>query len=140
MADAMVRCEWPTSALAPGTVLTTYLTLRRVARPFSCRFGMPRFAGMTVDTAALARVCERNDIVRLRLFGSAARGESRPDSDVDLLADFSSRKSLLDLVRIEEEFEEVLGQKVDLLTEAGLSPYLKPRILDEARVVYERAA
>lgn len=95
---------------------------------------------MTVDTAALARVCERNDIVRLRLFGSAARGEARSDSDVDLLADFASRKSLLDLVRIEEEFEEVLGQRVDLLTEAGLSPYLKPRILEEARVVYERAA
>ena len=93
-----------------------------------------------MDTAALARVCERNDIVRLRLFGSAARGEARPDSDVDLLADFGSRKSLLDLVRIEEEFEEVLGQTVDLLTEAGLSPYMKPRILDEAQVVYERAA
>jgi uncharacterized protein len=95
---------------------------------------------MTLDTAALARVCERNDIIRLRLFGSVARGESGPDSDVDLLADFASRKSLFDLVRIEDEFEEVLGQKVDLLTEAGLSPYLKPRILGEARVVYERAA
>jgi len=95
---------------------------------------------MTVDTAALAQVCERNDIVRLRLFGSAARGEAGPDSDIDLLADFGRRKSLLDLVRIEQEFEQALGQPVDLLTEAGLSPYLRPRILREARVVYERAA
>jgi len=95
---------------------------------------------MTVDTAALAQVCERNDIVRLRLFGSAARGEAGPDSDIDLLADFGRRKSLLDLVRIEQEFEQALGQPVDLITEAGLSPYLRPRILREARVVYERAA
>ena len=95
---------------------------------------------MTVDTAALAQVCERNDIVRLRLFGSAARGEAGPDSDIDLLADFGRRKSLLDLVRIEQEFEQALGQPVDLLTEAGLSPYLRPRILRETRVVYERAA
>jgi uncharacterized protein len=95
---------------------------------------------MTIDSAALAEVCIRNDIARLRLFGSLARGEATDDSDIDLIADFTSRKSLLDLVRIEREFSERLGRKVDLLTERALSPYLRDRILNEAQVVYERAA
>jgi predicted nucleotidyltransferase len=46
----------------------------------------------------------------------------------------------LDLVRIEREFSEKLRRKVDLLTEGALSPYLRDRILSEAKVVYERAA
>jgi predicted nucleotidyltransferase len=95
---------------------------------------------MTVDPAALARVCEQNDIVRLRIFGSFARGEATPESDVDLLADFGGPKGLFDLVQAEDELAEVFGRRVDLLTEGGLSPYIKPHILSEARVLYERAA
>ena len=95
---------------------------------------------MTLDIGALAEICARNDIGRLRLFGSFARGDATDRSDVDLIADFTRRKSLLDLVRIEEEFADRLGRKVDLLTEGSLSPYLRDRILGEARVVYERAA
>ena len=95
---------------------------------------------MTLDTLALAEVCARNDIARLRVFGSFARGEEREGSDLDLIADFTARKSLLDLVRIEREFSERLGRQVDLLTERALSPYLRDRVLSEARVVYERAA
>ena len=95
---------------------------------------------MTIDRAAVARICEANDIVRLRIFGSVARGEAGPDSDVDLIADFGAPKSLLDLIRIEEEFADALGQPVDLLTEAALSPYIRPHVLPEARVLYERAA
>lgn len=95
---------------------------------------------MKIDRESVADVCMRNDIERLRLFGSFARGEERDGSDVDLIADFSTRKSLLDLVRIERELSELLGRKVDLLTERALSPYLRDRILREATVVYERAA
>jgi uncharacterized protein len=95
---------------------------------------------MTIDTALLAEICRRNDIVRLRVFGSFARGEEGPASDLDLIADFSTRKSLLDLVRIERELSERLGVPVDLLTERALSPYLRDRILGEARVIYDRAA
>lgn len=95
---------------------------------------------MTMDTALLAELCERNDIQRLRVFGSFARGDESASSDIDLLADFSRRKSLLDLVRIEREFSERLGRRVDLLTEAALSPYLRERILRESQLVYERAA
>lgn len=95
---------------------------------------------MRIDWDALAEICARNDIARLRVFGSFARGEAEEESDVDLIADFTARKSLLDLVRIERELSERLGRKVDLLTERALSPYLRDRILSEARVVYERAA
>lgn len=95
---------------------------------------------MTLDVGALAEICARNDIGRLRVFGSYARGDANERSDVDLIADVTKRMTLLDLVRIEEEFAEKLGRKVDLLTEGSLSPYLRDRILGEARVVYERAA
>ena len=95
---------------------------------------------MTIDLQALAEVCERNDIQRLRVFGSFARSDESETSDVDLIADFAGRKSLLDLVRIEREFSERLGRKVDLLTEAALSPYLRERVLQDSQLVYERAA
>lgn len=95
---------------------------------------------MRIDLTGLGDVCERNDIGRLRVFGSFARDDHSPGSDVDLLADFTKRKSLLDLVRIERELSERLGHDVDLLTEGSLSPYLRERILSEAKVVYECAA
>ncbi|MDT8437077.1 MAG: nucleotidyltransferase family protein [Gemmatimonadota bacterium] len=95
---------------------------------------------MRIDFEAMADVCARNDIERLRVFGSVARGEESGDSDVDLIADFATRKSLLDLVRIERELSQRLGRRVDLLTEKSLSPYLRDRILRGAVVVYDRAA
>jgi predicted nucleotidyltransferase len=95
---------------------------------------------MRIDPEVLAQLCRRNDIGRLRVFGSVARGDDSDSSDIDLIADFTRRKSLLDLVRIEREFSECLGRRVDLLTERGLSPYLRDRILGEARVLYDRAA
>jgi len=95
---------------------------------------------MKIDRDAVAEICARNDVERLRLFGSFARGEEEDGSDVDLIADFSTRKSLLDLARIEREFSERLVRNVDLLIERSLSPYLRDRILGEATVIYERAA
>lgn len=88
--------------------------------------------GMRIDRERLEEVCRRNDVEALLLFGSVARGEDTEQSDVDLLVRFSRRKSLLDLVRIEREFAEALGRKVDLLTEGSLSPYLRDQIIGEA--------
>jgi predicted nucleotidyltransferase len=95
---------------------------------------------MTLDPATVADICARNDIARLRVFGSFARGEETESSDVDLIADFTSRKSLLDLVRIERELGERLGRRVDLATERSLHPKLRDRILRDAKVLYEHAA
>jgi len=71
------------------------------------------------------------------VFGSMARGEATEQSDIDLLVKFSKRKSLLALVRLERELSAALGRKVDLLTEAAISPYLRDRIKREIRVIYE---
>jgi uncharacterized protein len=95
---------------------------------------------MKIDQETLAEICDRHGITRVRLFGSFGRGDSDDKSDIDLLVDFDSRKSLMDLVRIEREFADRFGRDVDLLREPSLSPYLRERILSEARVVYERTS
>ena len=59
---------------------------------------------------------------RVRLFGSAARGEDRPDSDVDLLIDFDADSSLFDVVRLTRELGELLGRSVDIVSTGGLKP------------------
>ena len=90
------------------------------------------------DTNALIELCRQNDVAKLELFGSSARGEAREDSDIDLLVEFSKRKSLLALVSLERKMSAVLGRKVDLLTEAAISPYLRQKINRDRRVIYER--
>jgi predicted nucleotidyltransferase len=90
------------------------------------------------DTNALIELCLQNDVAKLELFGSSARGEDREDSDIDLLVEFSKRKSLLALVSLERKMSAVLGRKVDLLTEAAVSPYLRQNISKDRRVIYER--
>ena len=90
------------------------------------------------DTNALIELCRQNDVAKLELFGSSARGEAREDSDIDLLVEFPKRKSLLALVSLERKMSAVLGRKVDLLTEAAISPYLRQKINQDRRVIYER--
>lgn len=89
------------------------------------------------DTRTLIDVCRRNDVTMVGVFGSMARGEADEESDIDLIVDFSKRKSLLSLVALERELSAALGRRVDLLTEAALSPYLHDRIMDELQVIYE---
>lgn len=72
---------------------------------------------------------------KIAIFGSYARGEERPESDIDVLVEFSETKGLLTLVRIERELSEFLGVKVDLLTEESISPYLIEGIKKEAKVI-----
>ncbi len=89
------------------------------------------------DVKPLVELCRQNDVSMVGVFGSMARGEATPESDIDLLVKFSKRKSLLDMVRLERELSTALGRKVDLLTEAAISPYLRDRIMREVRVIYE---
>lgn len=91
-----------------------------------------------IDKTKLTKLCEENDIAFLGVFGSFVRGESTPESDVDLLVRFSKRKSLLDLIRAQREFSEALGRDVDLLTEGSISPYLIERIKKEVKTIYRQ--
>ena len=78
-------------------------------------------------------VAARHGARNVRLFGSTARGEARPDSDIDLLVEMDADRSLLDLVGLGQDLEALLAHKVDVLTDASLHPALRDRILAEAR-------
>jgi predicted nucleotidyltransferase len=69
----------------------------------------------------------------VRVFGSVARGEATDESDIDLLVDAESGRSLLDVIGLWLDLQELLGRKVDLLTEGGINPHLREKILAEAR-------
>ena len=85
----------------------------------------------------LIAILKKHDAGRIGIFGSRARGEERPDSDLDILVDFHKTKSLLTLVGIEQELSDALGIKVDLLTEGAISPHLIDRIKDQLKVIYQ---
>ena len=93
---------------------------------------------VTFSREGLAAVCRKHDVRILKIFGSAARGEDHPESDVDFIVEFEGDKSLFDLVGLQLDLEEFLGRDVDVLTEPALSPYLRDRILASASVVYAR--
>lgn len=69
---------------------------------------------------------------RVRVFGSVATGQDRPDSDVDLLFTMSEPLSLMELGRLEQRLADVIGAPVDLVPDAALRPDLRDRVLDEA--------
>ncbi len=90
-----------------------------------------------LDTPELQTVCQKNDVAMLGVFGSVARGEDTQQSDLDLLVSFSKRKSLLALIHFERELSDIVGRKVDLLTESAISPYIRDNILADLLVIYE---
>lgn len=77
-------------------------------------------------------ICTKHGASNLRIFGSTARGDETPQSDVDFLVDFERGRGVLQLMALEMELEQLLGAKVEVLTVGGLSPFLKDRILTEA--------
>ncbi|MEA1957402.1 MAG: nucleotidyltransferase family protein [Euryarchaeota archaeon] len=86
-------------------------------------------------------ILKKYGVKKAALFGSFARGEQKPDSDIDILVKFKDRenKTLLDLVGLELELVDVLNRKVDVLTYNSIHPLLKDYILKEQVVFYEEA-
>jgi predicted nucleotidyltransferase len=93
---------------------------------------------MDIDKAVMAK---RDEILRIaakygarnvRIFGSRARGDARPDSDVDFLVDMPSGCSLLDVGRLMMDLQDVLACKVDVVEPEGLHWYIRDKILKEA--------
>ena len=81
----------------------------------------------------LLRIAGRHGATNLRLFGSVARGEERPDSDVDLLIDLGPERGFSDCLGLAEELEALLHRRVDLVLSRSLSPHFRPFIEAEAR-------
>ncbi len=81
----------------------------------------------------IRRISARHGAVRVRVFGSRASGEASESSDVDLLVDLGEGRDLLDLIAIKQDLEALLGRRVDIVEEEGLSPYLRERIVRQAR-------
>lgn len=81
----------------------------------------------------ILRIAAHHGARNVRLFGSVARGDDHAGSDVDLLVDMEPGRSLLDLIGLGQDLEELLDRKVDVLTDASVHPALRERILTEAR-------
>lgn len=91
-----------------------------------------------VDLTALAEVCRRHHIQWLAVFGSHARGDARPDSDVDVVVDFApGRTPGFGIVRVADALRPVFeNRRVDLVTRRGLARGLRERILSSARTLH----
>jgi len=94
--------------------------------------------GIELSESALADICRRYHIKELSLFGSTARGEARPDSDIDLLVEYvpNSGIGLFEHVDAEQELGALFGKKVDLVSKRGLKERIRREILADARVIY----
>ena len=80
----------------------------------------------------IIRITSAHGAKNVRVFGSVARGQQRRGSDLDLLVQLESGHSLLDLIAIKQDLEDLLGCRVDVVTEAALSPYIREQVLREA--------
>ena len=85
----------------------------------------------------LNKICQQNGVKMLGVFGSVARGEDTPESDVDLLIQLKKPVGLIEFIRLQDKFVEVFGRKVDLATEESLHPLIRQNVLSDLRVLYE---
>lgn len=84
------------------------------------------------DRGVILEIAQRHGMQNVRVFGSVARGESTALSDLDLLVDVLPGRSLFDLIAFSQELEERLGHRVDVVSDGGLSPYLRERVYHDA--------
>ena len=93
---------------------------------------MPNPADLVTILAGHLAELQEHAVTGLWLFGSAARGELCPESDIDLLVAFDRPVSLFEFARLRRRLQELLGRPVDLVTRDALKPQLRERILREA--------
>ena len=113
--------------------------LGEFAALFSVMPATPSSSAPEPEAGALAALCRRHHIRRLSLFGSALRGELRPESDIDLLVEFAPgrKPGLLALSAMERELSPLFGgRSIDLRTPEDLSRYIRPHVVNEAEVKY----
>ena len=94
-------------------------------------------SALDVDAEALARICEHYGIARLEVFGSVARGDPGPDSDIDVLYVLEPGAHLgWNIEHLADQLSEVLGRPVDLVSRNTLHQRLRDQVLAEARLLY----
>lgn len=89
-------------------------------------------AALRAKRGHILSLADRFGATNVRVFGSIARGENRPDSDVDLLVDLPSTQSLLVWSAFWQALEDVIGLKVDLAVSSDLRPEIRRAIVAEA--------
>jgi predicted nucleotidyltransferase len=80
----------------------------------------------------ILRIAQAHGARNVRVFGSVARGEEGPDSDLDLLVDLEPRRNLLDLGHLVMDLQDLLGRRVDVVEPEGLHWYIRDKVLKEA--------
>lgn len=137
-----LRYPRPAEALAKfGVSANTLPSFSSAAPRASTMLGSRRIArlGMTQEVernrSAILEAAARHGARNVRVFGSVARGDDRPDSDLDLLVDMGHDRSLLDLVGLAQELEALLRRRVDVLTEDSLAPSIRQRIAADAHAL-----
>lgn len=80
----------------------------------------------------ILRAAAKRGAYNVRVFGSVARGEAGPESDVDFLVQMEAGRSLLDMGGLLMDLQDLLGRKVDIADQDGLYPYIRDRVLAEA--------
>lgn len=80
----------------------------------------------------ILRISAAHGANNLRLFGSVSRGEATEKSDIDLLISLDSGRTLLDIIAMKQDLEDLLGCAVDVVTEDAVSPYIREQILKDA--------
>jgi predicted nucleotidyltransferase len=95
-------------------------------------------SGIVLPAEKIAEICRKYQVRELSVFGSAARGDMQPESDIDLLVEFEpdAPVGLFEFAGMEEELTAALGRKVDLVSKRGLKPRVRPHVLRDAVVVY----
>ena len=82
--------------------------------------------------ARILAITRQHGARNVRVFGSIARGEDKRDSDLDVLVELGPGRSLLDIIAIKQDLEDLLNTKVDVVTEAAVSPYIRDQVLRQA--------
>lgn len=98
---------------------------------------MEQAAESLIASPALVEACRKYRVKELAVFGSAARGELQPGSDIDLLVEFLPEAGigLFELWELSDELERVLGRRVDLVPKGALKKAIRSAILAESRLV-----
>lgn len=87
---------------------------------------------LTEKREEIVKIARKYGAYNIRIFGSVARGENNNDSDLDLLVDIESGRSLLDRIALMQELEDVLGCKVDVVKSQNLPLLIRDKVMNEA--------